>query len=416
MIRISKAIIAVCLFPSLLSAQTPTLELPDGFEASLFLDAGSYAGRHLAVRGNGDVYLSTRARDDSDGNIIAMRDTNNDGVADQVVNFSDINGTGIEFHNGMLYASDNTTVYRFHFNGNELAPSSEPEIIVSGFTNEQQHGDKAFTFDNAGNIYVAVGAPSNACMREARTMGSPGMRPCPVLERHGGIWRFNADGLNQDQSDGVVYATGIRNTVALSWNDGHGALYFLQHGRDQLDTLFPEYYNARDNALRTGEEFLKVSSEGQVFGWPFTYYDNLRQERMLNPEYGGNGQTAATEGQYAEPIISFPAHWAPNELIFYTGDMFPESYQDGAFVAFHGSWNRAPIVQDGFNVAFIPGDDEEMASIFQIFAEGFRGDTDGFTSDARPVGLAQGTDGSLYISDSVNGRIWKITYNKNLMQ
>lgn len=412
--KVSIIITAFCLFPSLLNAQTPELELPDGFEASLFLDA-NYSGRHLAVRNNGDVYMSTRARENS-GNIIAMRDTDNDGVADQVESFSNINGTGIEFYNGILYTSDNTTVYRFHFEGDELVPSSEPEVVASGFIATQQHGEKAFTFDTRGNIYVGVGAPSNACMREARTLGSPGMQPCPLLERYAGIWRFDANELDQDQvRDGELYATGIRNLVGLDWNFAQDALFFLQHGRDQLDVLFPQYYGARDNAYRTAEEFLKVEEAGQVFGWPYTYYDALKGERMQMPEYGGNGQNLARD-QYPDPVIAFPGHWAPNEVLFYTGGMFPERYRNGAFIAFHGSWNRAPVVQDGFNVAFVPGDSESMDSNYQIFADGFRGDTDGFTSAARPVGIAQGLDGSLFISDSLQGKVWKITYDNSLGQ
>jgi len=414
MIKSLKIFSILCLLPSLAFAQVPQLQLPDGFEATLFLD-NSYAGRHLAVRNNGDVYMSTRSRENT-GNIIAMRDTDNDGVADQVESFSNINGTGLEFYNGMLYASDNTTVYRFHFEGDELVPAGLPEIVVSGFIMEQQHADKAFTFDNRGNIYIGVGAPSNACMREARTPGSPGMQPCPLLERYGGIWRFDANELGQDQvRDGEVYATGIRNVVALDWNSAQDALFFLQHGRDQLDILFPQFYGPRDNAFRTAEEFLKVEEAGQTFGWPYTYYDALRDERMQNPEYGGNGQNLA-RNQYPEPIIAFPAHWAPNEILFYTGGMFPESYRNGAFIAFHGSWNRAPVVQDGFNVTFVSGNREAMDDNYQIFADGFRGDTDGFSSAARPVGLAQGIDGSLYVSDSVEGKIWKITYDNSLGQ
>lgn len=414
MIKTISKVAILSTLSSLCLSQTPGLQLPDGFEATLFLD-GTYSGRHLAARDNGDLYMSTLPRNGEDGFILAMRDTDNDGVADRIERFSTIGGTGLEFHNGMLYASDSTTIYRFHFEGNELLPSSGPEIVVSGFTPERQHAEKPFTFDEAGNIYVTVGAPSNACQTESRTPGSPGMQPCPILERHGGIWRFDADELGQDQvQDGERYATGIRNAVALSWNTQHDALYFLQHGRDQLDALWPEFYGPRDNALRTAEEFLKVSEAGQVFGWPYTYYDALRQQRMIGPEYGGDGRTPAPAGQFPEPIIAFPGHWAPNEILFYTGDMFPESYRNGAFIAFHGSWNRAPLVQDGFNVSFVPGDAGSMQDHYRIFADGFRGNTDGFTSAARPVGLAQGADGALYISDSVNGKIWKITYDDSL--
>jgi glucose/arabinose dehydrogenase len=113
--------------------------------------------------------------------------------------------------------------------------------------------------------------------------------------------------------------------------------------------------------------------------------------------------------------MAFPGHLAPNDLLFYTGDMFPEKYKDGAFIAFHGSWNRAPEPQKGFFVVFVPFNGAIPTGDWEVFADGFAGvDTVNSTRDAkyRPCGLAQGPDGSLYVTDDVKGRVWRILYQE----
>ena len=114
-----------------------------------------------------------------------------------------------------------------------------------------------------------------------------------------------------------------------------------------------------------------------------------------------------------QPIFAFPGHWAPNALLFYTGDQFPARYKNGAFIAFHGSWNRAPEKQKGYKVVFVPFLKGKPSGAYEVFADGFMG-ADEIASPGeakyRPCGLAQGPDGSLYISDSVKGNIWKIKY------
>jgi glucose/arabinose dehydrogenase len=237
------------------------------------------------------------------------------------------------------------------------------------------------------------------------------LNPCPQLERFGGIWRFSASARNQDHlGDGIRYSTGHRNVVALEWNPLVDQLFFVMHGRDQLDTLWPEHFTAAERSELPAEEFHAVT-QGDDFGWPYTYYDQIRGQRMVSPEYGGDGETPAEPGRYKDPLIGFPGHWAPNDLIFYTGAQFPERYRGGALIAFHGSWNRE--MQDGYCVVFVPMSNGRPSGQWEIFADDFEApEPIASPADAahRPSGLAQGPDGALYITDDVGGRIWKVTY------
>jgi glucose/arabinose dehydrogenase len=390
-----------------------TLSLPKGFTVTEFSPAVGHA-RHLAVNGNGDVYI--KLSDPNKGqSIIRLRDTNGDGIADQTSGFGNYGGTGIAIKNGYLYASSNADVYRYKLNANnEVSDPANPEKIISGLANSNgfQHNTKSLALDDAGNIYVTIGAPSNACQQLDRTKGSPGMDPCPILEKAGGIWQFKADKPNQTQDQGIRYATGIRNCVGLDWNKQANQLFAMQHGRDQLHDMAPDIYDAKQSAELPAEEMLLVK-KGANFGWPYCYYDQIQGKKLLNPEYGGDGKKQDRCAGVDQPVMAFPGHWAPNALIFYTGKQFPEHYRNGAFVAFHGSWNRAPELQGGYNIAFAPFKNGKPSGKYEVFANGFAGvdEVKGpGQAKHRPMGLAMGPDGSLYISDDVKGTIWKIAY------
>ncbi|MFW5656305.1 MAG: PQQ-dependent sugar dehydrogenase [Bacteroidota bacterium] len=391
--------------------QTAGLTLKEGFSAMVVAD-NLGRGRHIAVNDNGDIYVSLR-QENKDGGVAALRDTTGDGKADIIRYFSEHAGTGIGLYKGYLYVGPDYGVYRYKMTNGQLVPDSEAEAIATGFPDQGQHAVKPFTFDDEGNIYVNVGGPSNACMEETRTKGSPGMDPCPQLERQAGIWRFKAEELNQDQvADGYRYATGIRNAVALDWNHANNTLYVVQHGRDQLHQFFPDIYTEQESADLPAEEFFLVE-EGSDFGWPYCYYDQLQDKKVLAPEYGGDGSTTGRCEDKVDPIMAFPGHVAPNDLLFYTGNQFPERYQNGAFIAFHGSWNRGPFEEEGFYVMFVPMKNGLPSGDWEIFADGFAGGGPiENTGDAqyRPCGLAEGPDGSLYVVDSNDGRLWRISY------
>ena len=384
--------------------------LPEGFCARVFAEAGS--SRHIAVRDNGTVYVMLREPADG-GGVVALRDTTGDHRADVEERFGDFGGTGIRIHGDYLYASSNTAVYRWRFQGDELVPAGERETVVSGFPEQRQHASKSFAISGAGDLFVNIGAPSNNCMEQTRTAGSPGQDPCPELLDGAGIWRFDANQTGQEYSRDARFATGIRNVVGLDINPVDGQLYVVQHGRDQLDQFWPAHYDAEDNARLPSEEYLRVN-EGEDYGWPYCYHDPMQNRRVLSPEYGGNGQEVGRCDQYPNPLFAFPAHWAPQEVLFYTGDQFPARYRDGVFVAWHGSWNRAPEPQRGYKVTFLPSQNGQPGDGFEEFADGFahvEGEI-GSPGDARwrPMGLAQARDGALYIADSKQGRIWRVVH------
>ncbi len=390
------------------------VKLPAGFGATVVAE-NIGAARHIAVHPKGTVYVKLNRLRNGNG-IVQLKDNNGDGVAEDSTFFGNYPGTGIAIKGSYLYASSNSEVFRYNLNERgEVIDKNAPERIITGLLDQRQHNSKSIALDNAGNIYVNIGAPSNACQAQDRTKGSPGQDPCPILEKAGGIWQFKADGKDQSYEQGVRYATGLRNVVGLDWNENTNTLFVMQHGRDQLNNLYPEMYNEQQSADLPAEEMFEVKKAGANFGWPYCYFDPYQKKKVLAPEYGGDGKQTGRCADVEQPVVAFPAHIAPNALLFYTGNQFPEKYRNGAFIAFHGSWNRAPLPQSGYLVAFVPFKDGKPSGEWEIFADGFAGTetiTNPRNAKYRPCGLAQGPDGALYVTDDAKGTIWKITYAK----
>lgn len=422
--RIKKLLFGIVPILTLLNCeiQPPNggLYLPEGFKAVVVVDSIEERVRHLAVTNDGIVYGKLRNSNEN-GGIVALQDKNKDGKAEIIQKFGAYRtlqkwsySTAMRIYNGYLYFSSELVIYRYKLKPGTLIPEGEMEIVM---TDDHEHGKhehigKPIAFDNKGYMYVPFGAPSNACQNPKRTPGAPGMDPCPQLEDHGGVWRFDANKLGQTQKDGYKYASGIRSVVAMDWNSEDGNLYIVMHGRDDLLRLFPNIYSGWESALLPSEEFIRVT-EGSNFGWPYCYYDQIQEKKVLAPEYGGDGKIIGRCQDFDNPIMGFPGHWAPNDLVFYNGDKLPSRYKNGAFIAFHGSTNRAPYPQSGYFVGFVPFKDGKPSGDWEVFADGFAGvDPIVSVKDAeyRPMGIAFGADDCMYISDSVKGKIWKIVF------
>ncbi|QHS57212.1 sorbosone dehydrogenase [Mucilaginibacter sp. 14171R-50] len=388
------------------------LTLPSGFSATIL--AENLGGtRHIAVSPQGDIFVKLGKPKNGKG--ILMLHENN-GKAEVKTSFGDFEGTGIYIKNGYLYASSNEDVYRYKLNDkNQVAEGAKPETVVKGLLNRGEHEAKAILLDDAGNLYVNIGAYSNSCQVKDREKGSMGQPGCPILDSAGGIWQFKADRLNQTYKDGVRYATGLRNVVGMDWNKQNNQLFVMQHGRDALHDIFPAMFTTKQSADLPAECMYAIN-KGDNAGWPYIYYDQNQNKKILAPEYGGDGKKDGDpNNKYINPAAAYPAHLAPDGLLFYTGSQFPERYKNGAFIAFHGSWNRAPEPQAGYYVVFQPFKNGKPDGKWEVFADNFSGSAENTAkgnAEHRPCGLAQGPDGSIYVTDDSKGTIYKISYNK----
>lgn len=369
--------------------------------------------RQITVAANGDVYVRLREVIGG-GGIVALRDTTGDGRADVVERFVDNGGTGIRTRPGWLYFSTDTDIYRLALpEDGPLVPAGEPELLVGGFPAQRTHSAKTFTFDDAGNIYVNIGSPTNSCqpLEQDRQPGVAGQDPCAEFANgQAGVWRFDAELPDQMQTESQAYAVGLRNAMGLAWHAQVSALYATQHGRDMLNVIAPDAFGVQQNAELPAELLYRLE-EGDTLMHPYCYEDPMQARAVLAPEYGGDGQEVGPCGEYKRPLVSFPAHWAPMDMLIYRGGALGERFRNGAFIAWHGSWNRAPEPQQGYRVTFQALPNGEPEGDWETIADGFAGmDPIPSPTEAahRPSGLAVGPDGSLYVVDSVQGRVWRI--------
>ena len=428
---------AACLLASLMlvasapfvSAQTDScgrdnvgITLPPGFCATIFADNLGHA-RQMAFGPNAVLYLNTWSggyyqndKPPDGGFLVALKDTKGAGHADMIERFGDgvaqgsAGGTGIRIHGRALFAEQNDKIIRYPLPANVTVPSGPPRLVVSGLPLTGDHPMHPFIISDDGDLFVDLGSATNSCQKENRIANSPGYQPCIELQTRAGTWLYDANKEDQHFSPRERYVTGLRNGEGFAF-DAAGRLFATMHGRDQLSQNWPSLFTADQSAQLPAEEIVQLE-KGADYGWPECYYDGIQNKLVLAPEYGGDGKKVGDCANKKAPVASFPGHWAPNDLLIYSGSAFPAAYQGGAFVAFHGSWNRSPDPQGGYNVVFQPLKDGKVSGPFVVFADGFAGAVKQPGQAAhRPSGLAMGPDGALYISDDWHGRIWRVTYH-----
>jgi len=398
------------------------LKLPAGFCATIFADGIGHA-RHLVVAPNGVVYVNTWSgryygndTPHAGGFLVALQDTTGAGKADvnerfgETVQSGGAGGTGIGLYHGALYAEINDKIVRYELPAGSIVPKGPSIPVVTGLPLGGDHPMHPFAIDRDGSMYIDVATATNACQQQNRTPKSPGINPCTELETRGGIWRYDANKTNQAFSRAERFATGIRNAEGFGI-DAADQIFVTQHGRDQLHANWPDLYKPEEEATLPAEELLRLTQGGD-YGWPECYYDGGQRKLVLAPEYGGDGgKKVGPCATKSAPLAAFPAHWAPNGMALYDKQQFPARYRNGVFIAFHGSWDRAPYPQGGYNVVFQALAGDHASSQCEIFADGFAGPVKAPGGALhRPSGVAVGPDGALFVSDDIRGRIYRIVY------
>ena len=408
---LSVAFLALMAAAPALAQEPDGLILPKGFHATVVAENLGPI-RHMALRGR-DIYVSTRhGQNQPSVGIVALRlgQDHKPMQTDKIAGLDQ--GTGIAVYKNFLYTATGTSVVRIPLD-DYLVPKSAPETIVEGLT-QTNH---PIAFDGKGGLYVGIdgGGGTNNCPDPNAPKGAKpvGLKPCPLLETRGGIWRFDDSKPGQKLADGERFATGVRNSSALAWRDGDN-LYTTWHGRDGTSKGWPELVSQADDD-NIPDEMFRVT-KGSDMGWPYTYWDAKRKVRLTAPEYGGDGKTPVTDSKYAKPVaVFFPLRPATLDMTFYNATQFPARYRNGAFLAMHGGNDPEPVAggRNGYNVMFVPFSGNRAGKP-EAFAEGFAPAPKSIkTAPYRPVGVSVGPDGALYVAETVKGKIWRISYGES---
>jgi len=344
-----------------------TLHAPPGFHISLFADKLGDP-RAMLLAPNGDVILS----EPGEGKITILRDANHDGVAEQRFTFASglDNPYGLAFHGKWLYVGNESSLVRLPYAAGQTAANAKPEQLAS--LPPGGHSTRGVLFNKAGTkMYVSIGSRSNV------SSGEPPERAAIV--------EFNPDGTGKR-----IFASGLRNPVGMAWEPATGALWTVVNERDGLgDELVPDYATA--------------IQPGAFYGWPYAYLGAHEDPRRA-------GEQPDLVRKTIPPSVPIQSHSAPLGIAFYQGTMFPPAYRGRAFVALHGSWNRAH--RTGYKVISIPMTNGRPTGGYDDFVAGWMPSETQRSVWGRPVGLLVLGDGSLLISDDGGEKIWRVTYKK----
>jgi glucose/arabinose dehydrogenase len=340
------------------------LTLPDGFSIAVFAEVVN--ARSLAKSPAGTIFVSTRKED----KIYALQDTDKDGIADKkfIIASGLKTPNGVAFRNGDLYVAEVSRILKFSNIEAHLTNPPKATVVYDKLPKDRHHGWKYIAFGPDGKLYIPVGAPCNNCESEN-----------PV---YAAISRMNADG-----SGFETIASGVRNTVGFTWHPQTKEMWFTDNGRDMLGDNYPAC------------ELNTFTKKGQHYGYPYCHGGDIG-----DPEFGSKFHCS----EFEPPAWKFQAHTAPLGLKFYTGDMFPSSYQGDLIVAQHGSWNRSKKV--GYKLMRVKLKDNKAVSS-EVFVEGWMDDASQKVT-GRPVDVLVLDDGSMLVSDDHAGKVYRITYKK----
>lgn len=343
------------------------LQVPAGFKVEKFAENLGEA-RMITIAPGGDVFVTDR----DGGRVIRLRDTNGDGKADDEATVAELEKVhGLSIHNGRMYLATVKEIYVA-----DMLPDgsiSEPQVVVDDLPDGGQHPNRTLAFGPDNKLYVSIGSTCNACEE--------------TNEEHATILQMTANG-----SDRRVFAKGLRNTMGFAWHPETSEMWGMDHGMDWLG----------DEDQK--EELNRIEEDGD-YGWPYIWgkgnkTPHREPEDMSVEEYAR---------QAKEPVLEEPeAHSAALGMIFYYGPQFPQEYQNDAFIALHGSWNRSEPV--GYKVSRIRFNEQGEPEGFEDFLTGFLVD-DNQAQFGRPVGLAVNPeDGALFVTDDENGVVYRISY------
>jgi len=341
--------------------------VPAGFTAAPFA-TGLSNPRWMAIAPNGDVFLT----EPNAGKITVLRDADSDGKAETFSTYASgfDRVHGIAFHDSALYVADVKAVWKFPYKDGDLTTAAKPErVTVDEFGGDSDHWSRDIVFDKDGALYVAIGSGANVEEGEPATRAS--------------VQRVTADGHL------TPFATGIRNPVGIAFYPGTSDLYVSVNERDLLgDDLVPDY--------------LTQIHQGDFLGWPYAYIGS-----HPDPDFGAKRPDLVAKTK--TPDVLFESHSAALGLVFYEGAQFPASYKGDAFVALHGSWDRA--TPTGYKVVRVHFKNGRPENAYENFATGF---WDGASKPAkvwgRPAGLVVAKDGALLIADDAGKTVWRVSY------
>ncbi|WP_223669491.1 PQQ-dependent sugar dehydrogenase [Kangiella shandongensis] len=352
-------VLGILLFSTLQAA-----EVPENFTIDVFAPDVEGA-RQMALSDSGVIYAGTRKA----GKVYAVEDTDGDFKADKVYTIIDdlYMPSAVTYHQGDLYVAEVDKVLRFKAIDKHYKESPEPEVVYDDLPDKSHHGWKYIKFGPDGRLYIPIGVPCNVCDEDDQRFGT-----------------IIAVDLETKKHEFI--ATGVRNSVGFDWHPQTGELWFTDNGRDWLGDDEPAC------------ELNRVTRAGEFFGFPYVH-----GEDFMDPAFGEK----LGEREFTPPAWEFQAHVAPLGMAFYTGDMFPEEYQNSIFVTQHGSWNRSTKV--GYKVVRLTLKGNQVISQ-DDFITGWLVDGE---VKGRPNDVIQLPDGSLLVSDDGFGKIYRISYQPN---